>query len=113
MGLNDQIEIELTKLEVVNFEAYQETVIITEGNQTTWSVSTGQTVWKNRLAKLAEAHPDDVVCRAVNEDGSVMYSVPRTWVSIRKPRESTMSEEQKAKGAERLRAYHAQKIAQD
>ena len=90
-------------------ETYNETVIETEGNRDEWTVCTGQMVWKNRLAKLAKENPDDVEHLITNLDGSVVYHVPKAWVKISPPRKVTMSDEQKAISAERLRKYRESK----
>ena len=90
-------------------EAYNETVIETEGSRDEWTVCTGQMVWKNRLAKLAKEYPDQVEHLITNLDGSVVYHVPKAWVRISPPRRVTMSEEQKAISAERLRKYRESK----
>jgi hypothetical protein len=73
-----------------------------DGNKT-FTVSTDERTWKNRLVKLAEQHPDDVECVAVNRDGSMMFHVPESWIKIRPPRKVNMSDERKAKLAERMR----------
>lgn len=93
-------------------EAYNETVLEIEGSRDEWTVCTGQMVWKNRLAKLAKEHPDDVKLMITNLDGSVVYHVPKSWVKISPPRRVTMSEEQKAISAERLRKYRESKTEQ-
>lgn len=90
-------------------EAYNETVLEIEGSRDEWTVCTGQMVWKNRLAKLARENPDDVKLMITNLDGSVVYHVPKAWVKISPPRRVTMSEEQKAMSAERLRKYRESK----
>lgn len=73
-----------------------------DGNKT-FTVSTDERTWKNRLVKLAEQHPDEVECVAVNRDGSVMFHIPASWVKIRPPRKVNMSDERKAELAERMR----------
>ena len=90
-------------------EAYNETVLEIEGSRDEWTVCTGQMVWKNRLAKLAKENPDQVEHLITNLDGSVVYHVPKAWVKISPPRRVTMSEEQKAVSAERLRKYRESK----
>lgn len=90
-------------------EAYNETVLEIEGSRDEWTVCTGQMVWKNRLAKLAREHPDQVEHLITNLDGSVVYHVPKAWVKISPPRKINMSEEQKAASVERLRRYRESK----
>ena len=88
---------------------FNETVIETEGSRDHWTVCTGQMVWKNRLARLERENPGDVEKLIENLDGSVVYHVPKNWVRITPPRKMTMSEEQKAANAERLRKYREAK----
>ena len=73
-----------------------------------FGISTDERTWKNRLAKLAEANPE-CECVAINPDGSVFYRVPLSWVRIRPPKKSTMTDEQKAESAARLRVYRERK----
>ena len=80
-----------------------ETVIEHLDGKKTWTISTDERTWKNRLCKLAEDHPDDVECVAVNRDGSMMFHVPKSWIKIRPPRKVNMSDERKAELAERMR----------
>ena len=80
-----------------------ETVFEHLDGKDTWTVSTDERTWKNRLAKLAEQNPAEVECVAVNRDGSVMYHVHASWVKVRPPRKVNMTDEQKAALAERLK----------
>ena len=81
-----------------------ETVFEHLDGKDTWTVSTDERTWKNRLAKLAEQNPADVECVAVNRDGSVMYHVPASWVKVRPPRKVNLTAEQKAAFAERMKS---------
>lgn len=68
------------------------------------NVTTGDKVVKNRLAKLAKEHPDQVVLMADNADSSVWYHVPWKWIQIRPPRKINMSEERRQELAEKMRS---------
>lgn len=81
-----------------------ETVFEHLDGKDTWTVSTDERTWKNRLAKLAEQNPAEVECVAVNRDGSVMYHVPSRWVKLSPPRKVNMTDEQRAALAERLKS---------
>lgn len=83
---------------------YNETVIEHEISQDYYCISTGERTWKNRLKRLALYHPDACVVIAENDDGSVCYHVPKSWVKISPPRHVVMTDEQKRKTAERLKA---------
>lgn len=73
-----------------------------DGNKT-WTVSTDERTWKNRLFKLAEQHPDEVECVAVNRNGSVMFHIPASWVKVKPPRKVEMTEERRQELADRMR----------
>lgn len=73
-----------------------------DGNGT-WTVSTDERTWKNRLVKLAEQHPDEVECVVVNRDGSVMFHIPASWVKVKPPRKVEMTEERRQELADRMR----------
>jgi len=83
---------------------YNETVLEHDAGNDWFGVSTGETKWRNRLAKLAEQYPDEVKCIVKNDDGSVYYHVPESFVTVRKPKQMNLTEEEKAIRAERLRA---------
>ena len=80
-----------------------ETVLEHLDGNPTFTVSTDERTWKNRLVKLAEQNPAEVECVAVNRDGSVMYHVPASWVRLRPPVKRNLTEEQRAALSERLK----------
>ena len=84
-------------------EAYRETVLEHEQGRNYFAVSTGEISFRNRLTKLAEKYPHDCVVIAHNDDGSVYYHVPVSWVKIAPPRSVTMTDEQKRAAADRMR----------
>jgi hypothetical protein len=81
-----------------------ETVFEHLDGKDTWTISTDERTWKNRLCKLAEQNPAEVECVAVNHDGSVMYHVPVSWVRLRPPAKRNLTEEQRAALAERIKS---------
>ncbi len=80
-----------------------ETVFEHLDGKDTWTISTDERTWKNRLVKLAEQNPAEVECVAVNRDGSVMFHVPASWVKVRPPRKVNMTDDQQSALAERLK----------
>lgn len=80
-----------------------ETVFEHLDGKNTWTVSTDERTWKNRLAKLAEQNPAEVECVAVNRDGSMMFHVPASWVRLRPPVKRDLTDEQRAALADRMR----------
>ncbi len=87
--------------------SYCETVFEIEGSRDHWTVSTGQSVWKNRLEKLAQTNPEEVKMRASNPDGSVMYHIPRDWLTVRPPKQMNLSDERRAELSERMRSLNS------
>lgn len=74
-----------------------------DGNKT-FTVSTDERTWKNRLVKLAEQHPDEVECVAVNRDGSVMFHIPASWIKVKPPVKRNLTDEQRAELSERIKS---------
>ena len=69
----------------------------------TWTVSTDERIWRNKLAKLAEQYPESVQAVAINADNSVMYRFPAKWLRVRPSIKRTLTSEQKAELAERMK----------
>lgn len=66
-----------------------------------------QKKFRNKLLKMAELYPDDVKIEAMNDGVTILVKIPLKYLSIRKPRE--LSEEEKRKAAERLKAFRKTK----
>ncbi len=62
----------------------------------------------NRLRKYAEQFPDDVKVTREDQIG-IFVNVPASWVTIRRPRQVILSDEQRAAAAERLQAARQKK----
>lgn len=62
-----------------------------------------QRSWVNRIKKLKESHPDEVIIHHENEDGSIVAYIPQDWVSIRPKRKVAYSDEVVAMRAQRMR----------
>ena len=73
----------------------------------TMFVSSDQLKWINRIRKLKEEHPDEVTILEQPEtnDGCIYAKVPAEWLKIGPPRTVTMTEEQKQRNTERLKAH--------
>lgn len=72
----------------------------TNGERATVTFTQGRFI--NKIKKLAERNPGNVEIIAENEDGSLCAHVPVSWIKISPPR--TVSEEQRAMAAERLKS---------
>lgn len=55
------------------------------------------------IRKYAKKKPDECRIIAENGDGSIVVSVPVTWVKVSPPRKVEMTDEQRRAAAERLR----------
>lgn len=71
--------------------------IVTAGEQ--WSV--------NMIRRLKEKYPDEVEIEVKNQDGSLLASVPSSWMRIRPKRKIEMSEEKRAELRERFEKVRA------
>ena len=62
--------------------------------------------WINKIIKLKESYPDEVDVRKYPEDndGNILAHIPKSWLKISPPRQSTYTEEQRAAIAERLQS---------
>jgi hypothetical protein len=56
----------------------------------------------NLIKKLSEKEPDKVIISHINQDGSIVAEFPLDYVSVRKPREINLTDEQKQAIKERL-----------
>lgn len=67
-----------------------------------------ETKWINKIRKLHEQHPNDVVIveEPENNDGMILAHIPKSWFKIKPPAARNMTEEQRAAAAERMRSLH-------
>lgn len=68
-------------------------------------VSSDHQKWINRIRKLSEQYPDEVIIknRPEDNDGCICATMPSEWLRISPPRKVDLSEERKAELSERLR----------
>ena len=64
-----------------------------------------------RMRKLAEQYPDDVIIKMDDPEFGLKVLVPKTWFKEPRPpaKRGTMTDEQKAAAAERLRKAREEK----
>lgn len=79
----------------------QETIVNFNEESSRAEVYTYNKPLVRKLRLLSEKFPQDVVCVAEEDDGSITYRIPKQWIRINAPRQIT--EEQRAAMAERLR----------
>lgn len=72
-------------------------------NQKEAAVTASQRRLVNRLKRLHEKYPDEVIM-VNNSDGSVFAKIPVEWVSIRKPTKRELTEEERREMAEVFKA---------
>lgn len=66
-------------------------------------IYTGETKFLNKIKKLKELYPDEVIITHINDDGSICVNVPYDWLKFPSPKKKcNFTDEQKAKIAERL-----------
>lgn len=65
------------------------------------SFYTAEKSYIENIKKWSKEYPKDVIIRHVNNDGSILCQLPKSWVKIRPPRK--MSEEQKNLASERFK----------
>lgn len=70
----------------------------------------GGTKYATKIRKLAEEHPEEVKIRSVNKDGSIVSTIPTSYIKISPKRQGReMSEEEKEAARERLMKYRKSK----
>lgn len=64
--------------------------------------SSDEQKWINRIRKLKEQYPDDVIIRVEPEtnDGCIYCKVPQSWLKISPPRKLELTDEQIAQRKE-------------
>ena len=74
------------------------------------SVYTSERKYINKIYKLKEQYPDEVVITNVNSDGSICVNLPYDWMPFPKPKaKRTLTEEQKQAASERMKKARQQK----
>lgn len=68
--------------------------------------------WINKILKLQGQYPNDVeiVCLPEDNGGVILAHLPKTWMKISPPKKVTLTEEQKALRAERMRQVRQKPI---
>lgn len=76
-------------------------------------VSSDERRWINHIRKLADKKPDEVVIlKEPEENGGFIYAkIPPKWVRIAPPREVHLTDEDRAKRAEKLRLYRSSRTS--
>ena len=80
-----------------------------KGNHTITATLCSQTKLNTRVRKLSEKYPEQYKIIKENEDGSIIAKIPKKCITIREPSTRSMSEEQRAASAERLKRYREQR----
>lgn len=74
------------------------------------SVYTAEIKFINKLKELAEAYPEEVEVKAVNDDGSMLVHVPYSWFKFVRPTtKRNYTDEQREAMAERMRKAREEK----
>ena len=71
----------------------------------------GGTKYNTKIKKLAEEHPEDVKIRVINPDGSLVATLPTSYIKISPKRSGReMTAEEKEAARQRLMNYRKQKL---
>lgn len=78
-------------------------------------ISTDERRMINRLLKLVEQYPDEaqIIERPETNDGCLYMKCPADWLLIRHPKKLSLTDEQRAAAAERLRKAREAKNDED
>lgn len=73
--------------------------------------TTSERKWVNKILKLKESNPDDVVITTYPEDnnGYIVAHVPKNWFKLSPPRKREMTDEQKEAMTQRLAEVRAKR----
>lgn len=88
----------------------QETIIIFNEQDKTASVSTYNVALSRKLEKLHQERPDECI-KHERQNGVDEYIVPKKWIKINPPKK--MSDEARAKAAERLKKARSEARSQE
>ena len=94
---------------IINTGDICETVVEYVKGDSTITVSSTDKTWVNKILKLHQDNPNDIYIVAQNPDGSVCVKMPKGYLKLSKPRTRTMSDEQRAAAAERMRNFRNNK----
>ena len=90
-----------------------ETIVNFNDAEPVASVYTLNKALQNRLAKLAAERPEECIAdpdARLSDGMAVSYIVPKKWIKVSPPREVVLSEEQKQRYRERMKAVRAAKV---
>lgn len=68
----------------------------------TFTMSSSESKWINRIKKYSEQYPNDVKITYINEDGSIMAEINKKWFKISPPRK--VSDKQRELASQRFKA---------
>ena len=84
---------------------FRENVLEWLNGQERVTLTLSQQRYIHRIQDYAEKYPDEVKIQYVNEDGTILASMPLNYLKISRPREFT--DEQKQASAERFHALRS------
>lgn len=91
-------------------------MMIMEHKEITWNHVQGESYgtmtcserkWINKMRKLNQLYPDQVMIKHVNKDESIVVQTPANWFTIRPPKKT--SEKAKLAASERMKKYHEER----
>lgn len=72
----------------------------------TFTMSSSERKWINRIKKYSEQYPNDVKITHINEDGSIIAEMNKKWFKISPPRK--ISDKQRELASKRFKALRKQ-----
>lgn len=72
----------------------------------TFTMSSSESKWINKIKKYSEKYPNDVKITYINEDGSIMAEINKKWFKISPPRK--VSDKQRELASQRFKALRKQ-----
>lgn len=69
--------------------------------------SSDERKWINKVLKLKEKHPDQVIIKAIpdNNDGCIYVELPTNWLRISPPRKMELSQAERVERANRMKKH--------
>ena len=61
------------------------------------TVSSTLKSWTKKIMKLHEEDPENVIIKHINDDGSIVATMPKAYLKLKKPAHRSISEEHKVK----------------
>lgn len=82
-----------------------ETAIYYSNGDTCAWMSTDERRWVNWARRMAESHPNEVIIKSEDRDGTVVVGIPISWIKVSPPRKCNLTDEQRQERAQMLQKH--------